>query len=661
MADSGAKLIKAATRFSRGYLIALLLIGVLIGASHAILRQMVSSQTYSAHEVDVAGAQRMLSQRIALLMTQLSAAPNDTALMSELTAARDTFASQHARMVSGDKNFSGAVSDEMRQIYFEGPHNVDARSLALLAAADDMIGNPRQAAEVSNAIDVAKGPLLTGLNAVVSHLESGMRRHLQWVMQAATGLAVLTLLVLIGEAVVIFRPLTRQMQESARELIGAHNSLQNSVRRDGLTGLPNRHYLHEHLALTLHNAARQSQAVGLCHFDLTGFRRLNERLGHEAGDRVLIHVASIIRAETRRGDFIARLGADEFIIVTPHVTNEDGLKWLVKRIASHIAEPLTLDGGVCRLTTSAGIAIAQPGSTVVRRILSDADLALREAKRCGKPTICTPNLRDAHDDRMALRDDLDRALDSDEIEPWFQPQICAQSGKIDGLEALARWRHPEKGLLSPAIFIDAATEFGFGDRLAERILDRSLSALAAWREKGLMIPCIGVNFAAEHLNDPFMVEKIKWAVEARCLEPKDLCIEILESVLVEHGHDDTAKNVTALSRAGFQVDLDDFGTGRASIATLQRFPVDRIKVDRSFVTDIDSNPEQQKVTRAMIDLAHSLGVKALAEGVETKGEWTKLTELGCDHIQGFYIGRPMPASDIDQWAADWTQRLAATG
>lgn len=661
MADSGAKLIQAATRFSRTYLVALVLIGVMVGSSHAILRMMVSSQTYSAHEIDVTGAQRMLSQRVALLMIQLAMAPDDPVLLADLKRARNSFAAKHARVVQGDDKISGAASGELIQIYFGAPHNVDMRTKALLAAAGEMIENPGPSLRFMEAVKAAKGPLLIGLNAAVSQLEHDMRNHLQWVMHAATGLAVLTLLALMAEALIIFRPLTRQMQESADELINAHDSLQNSVRRDTLTGLPNRQYLHEHLAMTLHNAARQSQAVGLCHFDLSGFRRLNERLGHDAGDRVLIHVAGVIKSETRRGDFIARLGADEFIIVTPHVTNENGLKWLAKRIASRIAEPLTLDGGVYRLTTSAGISIAEPGETAVRQLLADADLALRDAKRSGKPTLCTPNLRDAHDDRMTLRDDLDRALDSEEIEPWFQPQICAQTGAIDGFEALARWRHPEKGLLSPAIFIDAATEFGFGDRLAERILDRSLSALASWRESGMIVPCIGVNFAAEHLNDPFMVEKIKWAVEARSLSPDDLCIEILESVLVEHGQDDTAKNVTALSRAGFRVDLDDFGTGHASIATLQRFPVDRIKVDRTFVTDIDINREQQKVTRAMIDLAHSLGVKALAEGVETEGEWLKLTELGCDHLQGFCIGRPMPAADVEPWLMQWSRRLAATG
>lgn len=661
MADSGAKLIHAATRFSRAYLVALVLIGVLVGSSHAILRMMVSSQTYSAYEIDVVGAQRMLSQRIALLMTQLSLSPNDTALLASLTNARNMFAARHETLMQGDGQIGGAETEALKQIYFGAPHNVDANVTALLNAADQLIAAPGKPVQLSDAIELAKGPLLIGLNAAVLERENGIRQDLMWVTQASAGLAVLTLLVLFAEALVIFRPLTRQMQESANELIDAHDSLQSSVRRDALTGLPNRQYLHEHLALTLHNGARQEQAVGLCHFDLAGFRRLNERLGHDAGDRVLIHVAGVIKSETRRGDFIARLGADEFVVVTPHVSNESGLKWLAKRITSRIAEPMTLDGGVYRLTTSAGIAISEPGATVVRQMLADADLALREAKRSGKPTLCTPNLRSAHDDRLTLRDDLDRALNNAEIEPWFQPQICARTGVIDGFEALARWQHPTKGLLSPALFIDAATEFGFGDRLAERILDCSLTALTSWRQAGMRVPCIGVNFAAEHLNDPFMVEKIKWAVEARSLSPDDLCIEVLESVLVEDGHDDTAKNVTALSRAGFRVDLDDFGTGHASIATLQRFPVDRIKIDRSFVTDIDTMVEQQKVTGAMIDLAHSLGVKALAEGVETEGEWAKLTELGCDHLQGFCIGRPMPAAEVEPWLTEWSRRLAATG
>ncbi len=653
MAESGTALKRYAARFTRTYLIALLVIAVLVTSAHLVVRHLVISQSDTAAEMNALGTQQMLSQRMALLLTELSASPGNAALLAETGAAREEFIAGHYMLSTRVESLHTPLG--------ANPNGLSGKIEGVMSTIDRILAQGASSTEFTSAIAMLKGPILADLEKIIAHREAEAEADIIYVLQIATSLAMLTVFALLAEAALIFRPLTRRVRKSANDLIAAHDSLQNSVRRDSLTGLPNRNYLHEHLAITLHNAARQSQAVGICHFDLCGFRRLNERMGHEAGDRVLIHVASVIKAETRRGDFIARVGADEFIVISPHVPDEDGLKWLGKRIAGRMSEPITLDGGVCRITGAVGIAIAPPGATAVRRLLADADLALREAKRCGEPTLCTPTLRNAHDDRLTLRDDLDRGLDRSEIEPWFQPQICARTGAIDGFEALARWRHPEKGLLGPAVFIDAATEFGFGDRLAEAILDKSLSALAAWRKDGLVAPCIGVNFAAEHLSDPFMVEKIKWAVEARSLAPEDICIEILESVLVDDERTDTALNLTALSRAGFRVDLDDFGTGHSSISTLQRFPVDRIKIDRSFITNIDTDIDQQKLTGAMIDLAHSLGVKALAEGVETEGEWSKLAQLGCDHLQGFCIGRPMPSADIAPWTKEWTRRLAATG
>ena len=220
-------------------------------------------------------------------------------------------------------------------------------------------------------------------------------------------------------------------------------------------------------------------------------------------------------------------------------------------------------------------------------------------------------MRNAFEGREDLRKDLKRAFAADEIEPFFQPQINVRTGKLDGFEALARWRHPEKGVLTPFHFLNATTEFGLGEKLDEIIMDKAFSALASWRAKGLIVPRIGVNITTAELRDPFMIERIKWAAEGHDLDPSDVCIEIFESVLVEEEGNEVIQNIAGLSRSGFQIDLDDFGTGHASIATLKQFNVDRIKIDRSFISNIDTNSDQQKIAGAMIYLSHSLGVSVL--------------------------------------------------
>ncbi|MGB0507537.1 MAG: putative bifunctional diguanylate cyclase/phosphodiesterase [Pikeienuella sp.] len=445
--------------------------------------------------------------------------------------------------------------------------------------------------------------------------------------------------------------LTRRLRQRLLVMEQAQAKFARTALIDPLTNLPNRAHLVDHLNRTLAAAQRKGRRVGICQVDLTGFGRINDNLGRATGDAVLAEVAARLNATTRQAEFLARIGEDRFVLVAPEIEEHSELSILLKRLRIEVAKPIDTMGGEITLGLCASIVHAEQNQTNAEQVLADAAIALATAKSNGpdRTKLFTPDLRTAHEARQIMREELNIALDSNQIEPWFQPQINARTGKISGFEALARWRHPKRGLLGPTVFLDSVMEFGLSDRLSEAVLAQSLEALCDWRRLGLDAPKIGVNFSAIQLSDPFTAEKIKWQVETRDLDPEDICIEVLESVFMDDASDAAGKTVAALSRAGFMIDLDDFGTGRSSIASLQRCPVSRIKIDRSFITEIDIDKQQKKVVGAMIDLAHSLDVEVLAEGVETDSQRNQLMAMGCEYLQGFGIARPMPADEIASW------------
>ena len=653
--------------FVAAYVLALSLIAVMAGASHWIAWTVTTSQVDMANEIDISGDQRTLSQRIALLLTELETADRRAATLSDLRTARDRFRAAHLGLINGDPvmRLNGIKSKELGEIYFYEPHLVNQRTEALIFAADRALltGAPLPLTSLDEATRLAKGPLLAGLDAVVKRKEVEAREGLEFIERVDLWLLVATLLVLLAEGFLIFRPLSTRVKRAAGEVLATNEELRHSMRHDQLTGLPNRRYMREFLDMSLSQARRHQHKVGLFQVDLIDFRLINDTRGHAAGDLVLQRVAGLMRCESRKGDFVARIGANEFAVISSFAKDLKELEILSGRICDLITEPFEIDGVTCELKCAAAIVLSEDGEVDPVRFQKDVDIALAAAKRQGNgaSVVFSPGLRLAFEEKETLRDDLKHALDEDAIEPYFQPQINARTGALDGFEALARWRHPARGVLSPYHFLDAAAEFGFGERLDEIIMDKAFSALAAWRKSGLIVPQMGVNITAEQLRDPFMAERIKWAVDAHDLEPADICIEILEGVLVEEEGEETAKNIASLSRTGFHIDLDDFGTGHASIATLQRFSVDRIKIDRSFVTDIDKNAEQQKVAGAMIDLAHSLGVTALAEGVETDGEYIQLARMGCEYLQGFGIARPMSAEAAADWISAYNVKAQMNG
>jgi len=366
--------------------------------------------------------------------------------------------------------------------------------------------------------------------------------------------------------------------------------------------------------------------------------------------RLLERLKTALRAEDALetgapGAFVAALGA------RPGIDLEACIQ-LSARLQTAAEEPVLIDGVTIWATVSIGFCLRSraPGKDAAAW-REAADAALLEARRHGPGTIraFSRNMAGARATAAALEEDIAAALEAGHVQPWFQPQISTETGRVSGFEALARWLHPEKGVLLPEAFLEAVAAQGLSERLGEVILYHTLTALKAWDAAGANVPVVSVNLSDAALLNPHIVDKIAWELDRFDLAPDRLSLEITEQLVTSEPADMVCRNIVGLEQLGCRIDLDDFGTGSASIAAIRRFRVGRIKVHESFVNKADRDPEQQRLVGAVLSMAERLGVQTLAEGVETVGEHALLAQLGCDDVQGFGIGRPMPFDQTLTW------------
>lgn len=381
---------------------------------------------------------------------------------------------------------------------------------------------------------------------------------------------------------------------------------------------------------------------------------LLDRHGRAVQTEVLARSAERLCAALREGDTVARLEGGGFAIALAPLRRVDleAMVQVATRLQSALANPISIDAARLYVTCSIGFCLG-PKSPLPSgaSLLDAAQVAADDARRNGPGAIraYVTGMARKRADRDAFRGELEVALDEGHIRPHFQPQICTDTGAISGFEALARWHHAERGLIPPAEFLPAIEDAGLSERLGEVMLYHALAALVRWDKAGLHVPNVGVNFSSAELRNPRMAEKLKWELDRFDLTPDRLCVEILETVIAETDNDVIVHNISALAKLGCGIDLDDFGTGHASITNIRRFAVRRIKIDRSFVTKVDEDREQQKLVSGILSLAERMGLETLAEGVETKGEHAMLAQLGCGHVQGFLFARPMPFEETQQW------------
>lgn len=424
--------------------------------------------------------------------------------------------------------------------------------------------------------------------------------------------------------------------------------------RDAIAGVLQRsafQELTEQVFLRTRDTGRQAAAFALV---IEDFDQIVERYGQAAADIVIRRTGERLTATLRADDNVGQMGDARFAICTDPVRHLD-LELCIQlaaRLQTAIEEPISVDG--LTIYVSASIGFCQHSRVIGdsgAKWLDAATMALREAQRRGPSAIrsFSEQMRVATQARADLRDEVTHALNNGQIQPWFQPQISTETGQITGFEALARWSHPDRGMLTPADFLPAVEQAGQLERLAEVMMYHSFAALKAWDGAGVDVPQVGVNFAGSELANPKLLDKIQWELDRFNLTPNRLAVEILETVVASAPDDTITRNINALGKLGCRIDLDDFGTGNASISSIRRFSVSRIKIDRSFVMKADRDPDQQRMIGAILTMAERLQVETLAEGVETVGEHALLAQLGCDHVQGFGIGRPMPFEQTLDW------------
>lgn len=424
--------------------------------------------------------------------------------------------------------------------------------------------------------------------------------------------------------------------------------------RDGLTGLPTRTALIGALDRHFATPGASTRTAACLVIDLDEFHAFNERWGRDVADKVLKTTADRLRSAVRDDDLVVRLDADAFALYLAPAEGMtlDAILSIADRLQRALSEPVPIGGTTGYVSACIGVALAgkcpEPTGTSVL-LAAERAMVTARAHGAGALRVFSREMQVDTSSGHALAEDIAKALENGQIKAWFQPQVSTETGRVTGFEALARWEHPEKGIVPPAEFLPAVEAAGRTERLSEVMLYQGLKALSAWERAGFRIPRVGVNFGGTELRNPHLVEKIKWELDRFGLGAERLSVEILENVVSETDDDIVLRNLAALNALGCKLDLDDFGTGSASISAIKRFGISRIKIDRSFVTKLDKDGEQQRMVSAILTMAHQLDVESLAEGVETLGEHSMLAQLGCQHVQGFGIARPMPLEDTFDW------------
>ncbi len=431
---------------------------------------------------------------------------------------------------------------------------------------------------------------------------------------------------------------------------------------DPLTRLPNRIRFLERLETELAQSRRYNRKLAVVHLDLDGFKFVNDTWGHATGDRLLQSLALRLTRGVREVDTIARIGSDEFLILVPDLKQSGDMSTFAQKLLGLMGRPVEVDDRSLQVTASVGVATFPEDGQDAEELLRNADAAMYRAKDNGGNTfeLCTPELTALAVERLELQNGMRVALDKDEFVLHYQPLVSLGSGRIVGLEALIRWQHPQRGFLSPATFIPLAEETGLILPLGTWVLKVATAQLKKWIDMGLMLR-MSVNFSARQFRERGLVSIVDDALTRSSLEPKHLEVEITESIAME-GAEIVVANLNTLRQMGVGIAIDDFGTGYSSMSYLKSFPVTSLKIDKSFVTDLPTNPADAGIVRAIVEMAHGSRLSVIAEGVETRDQFQLLQKYGCDEMQGYWVSRPLPVEGIEQKLQEeqafWSQGAA---
>lgn len=422
---------------------------------------------------------------------------------------------------------------------------------------------------------------------------------------------------------------------------------------DQLTGLPNRLLFKDRLYQACHNADRNNKMLALIFIDIDRFKFINDSLGHSAGDRLLQLVAERLAENVRQSDTVTRLGGDEFVIILQNVFNEEDVLNIVSNVVDQLRLPMTIFEQNINVTASIGIALYPLHDKAIDDLIRKADMAMYEVKQKGRNgySMYTPGLAHRNSERLSLETELRKALDKGQLSLCYQPQINMIKGQIVGVEALLRWYHPELGNVSPATFIPIAEETGLIIPIGEWVLKESVQQHINWIEDGLPPLRIAVNISAVQFQHDDFLSNVKQIIKESKVDPGFLEFELTESVIMNRP-EQTVKILVELRKLGLKLAIDDFGTGYSSLSYLRKFPIDRIKIDQSFVRDIINIPANDAIVRAIIALSESLGLETLAEGIENSEELGCIISHNCTEAQGYHFAKPLTAANLVSWYRD---------
>ncbi|MBU6422964.1 MAG: EAL domain-containing protein [Chloroflexi bacterium] len=436
-----------------------------------------------------------------------------------------------------------------------------------------------------------------------------------------------------------------QREQSNRELVA---ELQVQALNDPLTSLPNRLLFQDRLRQQVYFSSRQEARFAVFVMDLDGFKEVNDTFGHQTGDRLLVTVGERLRTTLRESDTVARFGGDEFALLVPTADSEEKAVTAARRIQKALEAPFGLDGFLLNVEASIGITMFPEHGEDPQTLVKRADAAMYVAKRTKSgAAIYQPSEELEARDRLILMGEFRQAIERDELVLHYQPEVEPRSGEVLTVEALVRWRHPTRGVLSPDQFIPFAEQTGLIRPLTNHVIERAIRQVRAWRNGAGQPLRVAINLSARDFQDPELAAHIGATLRRYEMPPEQLKLEITETVVMA----DAARSLSTLSalrEMGIQLSIDDFGTGYSSLSYLKRLPVDEIKIDRSFVTDIVADNGARAIVRATIDLAHSLDRTVVAEGVEDQATMAALAGYGCDAVQGYYFTKPVAADDLSR-------------
>ncbi|MER9559575.1 MULTISPECIES: EAL domain-containing protein [unclassified Mesorhizobium] len=661
-----------------GYWLALLIIAAMVVASFILLQQMMAAQQHNQALLDVVSTQKALSQRIVFLAGATGTASRDQqpALVSALKQATVEFEENYDLLLerTAADPASPARFDprSIESVLFAKPYHLDYFSVGLIANGERLIssfesrlnmagnGGYKGGEERVNLNASVANATLSGYAALGQRISAFADQRSETLLDLNRTLFYSTIGVIVLVALFIFRPMSNAILRRTRELVDARNSMAFIAVHDGLTGLHNRTFLTEHFDTLINAAQRRRERVAVVQFDLDRFKQINDTFGHAAGDYVLVAAAQRMRDSCRTSDLNVRLGGDEFVVVLNDAGSTEDIDIVARRMLAKLNEPIIFRGTTIHPGVSAGIAVYPIDADNAQDLLVHADLALYSAKKQGGGSLSffSEELRRELDYRKQLELDIRTAISEKAFEVYFQPQVSLSNGAISGIEALVRWRHAERGMIAPGEFIPIAEKCGLMSEIGRIVIAKAINEAAEWNRAGIAFGRIAVNVSGSELRETDFEVFLFDMLERAGLPAHKLSLEIVESVILDDEKTGIAAKLRHIRAAGIHLELDDFGTGYASLSHVNPNEIDRLKIDRRFVQNINENSGNTKIVRALTELARGLGISIVAEGAETEAELDSLMAIGCDQVQGYSIAFPMPPDSVREWLVARTPKKA---